>query len=73
MMGEYPFFLTDEEVRQLTGRVRKPQQVQWLKDQAIPFRVNATGNPIIVRSAIEGRKETAPAPRRAWTPSLTGA
>ena len=70
-MTERPFFLTDDEVRQLTGRALKSYQTQWLRDQGVPFRISATGHPVVVRSVIEGRMEpTAPPPRRTWSPAL---
>jgi hypothetical protein len=73
-MTERLFFLTNDEMRQLTGRTLKKLQIQWLKDQAIPFRVSVTGYPVVVRAVIEGRKEpTLPQPRRTWTPELAEA
>jgi len=74
-MGEQPFFLTEDEVRRLTGRAVKTKQVEFLKTQGLPFRVNALGQPIIVRSVIEGRSAPTappPSPRRAWAPALAG-
>ncbi|MDR0275056.1 MAG: DUF4224 domain-containing protein [Burkholderiaceae bacterium] len=70
-MNERPFFLTDAELRTLTGWSMKSKQAQWLKAQAIPFRVNATGHPVVTRSTIEGREQQPL--RRAWEPSLAGA
>lgn len=67
-------FLTDEEMQQLTGYARKSKQVAWLKAQGIPFRPNATGHPVVTRTAIEGRHEApAPAAPRAWTPRVISA
>jgi hypothetical protein len=68
---ERPFFLTEAELRTLTGRAIKAKQIEWLKGQAIPFHVSATGHPVVVRSAIDGhRQPTLPPPRRTWSPAL---
>lgn len=69
-------FLTEDELKKLTGRKHKSRQIQWLRTEAIPFRVNASGHPIVTRNAIEGRQEPAPAqpqekPR--WSPRVVGA
>lgn len=64
-------FLTAEELVTLTGRKMKSQQIAWLKKSGIPYRVNATGHPVVTRSAIEGR-EPEPAPQR-WAPRVVGA
>jgi hypothetical protein len=73
-MTEPPFFLTEEEMRQLTGRTLKAYQIQWLKEQAIPFRINAIGHPVVVRAVIEGHKEPPmPQPKRTWQPELAEA
>ena len=48
-------FLTPDELRTLTGRARKAQQVQQLRQMGIPFWVNAAGRPVVAKAAIEGR------------------
>ena len=50
-------FLTEDQIKRLTGRKHKSRQIQWLRQEAIPFRVNASGHPVITRSAIEGHQE----------------
>lgn len=65
------FFLNDLELAQLTGRKHKSRQIEWLRANAVPFRTSATGHPVVTRSAIEGRKEEAPAQR--WVPRVVGA
>lgn len=62
-------FLTREEVATLTGRRIKSKQIELLLRQGIPFRVSATGHPVVTRLAIEGRpvKSDEPAP---WTPAV---
>lgn len=64
-------FLTDEELTQLTGRKMKSLQKAWLKAQGIPFRVSATGHPVVTRAAILGQPQ--PEPAQAWTPRFMGA
>ncbi len=67
-----PLFLTESELATLTGRKLKSRQIEWLRAAAIPFRVSATGHPVVTRGAIEGRKDEAAAPQR-WTPRVVGA
>lgn len=66
-------FLTDEQLQQLTGRKHKSRQIEWLKAEAIPFRVNATGHAVVTRGAIEGRKESQDQAPRRWMPRVVGA
>jgi len=67
-------FLTDEQLARLTGRRMKSLQIRWLKAAGIPFRVNATGHPVVTRAAIEGRQEqqAQPAPQKVqgWQPRV---
>lgn len=67
-------FLDDADLVRLTGRPQKSRQIEWLRQNGIPFRVNATGHPVVTKAAIEGRQEQqAPAPARGWTPRVIGA
>lgn len=62
-------FLNGEELIKLTGRKMKSKQIAALLDMGVPFRVNASGHPVVTKSAIEGRKEE-PAPRPKWIPRV---
>lgn len=66
-------FLTDEQLQQLTGRRHKSRQIEWLKSEGIPFRVNATGHAVVTRGAIEGRTEGQEQTPRRWMPRVVGA
>ncbi len=66
-------FLTGEELATLTGRKLKSRQIEWLRTTGIPFRVNATGHPVVTRGVIEGRKEEHAAAPQRWTPRVVGA
>jgi hypothetical protein len=48
-------FLDDAELHQLTARKYKSKQIEWLRAQGIPFRVSATGHPVVTRAVVEGR------------------
>jgi hypothetical protein len=61
-------FLTDPEVRILTGRAHKGAQIDQLRRMGIPFFINAAGRPVVTTSAVEGKKEE-PMPKT-WTPRL---
>jgi hypothetical protein len=68
-------FLDDAELRRLTGRAFKSAQIRWLRQNKLPFRVSATGHPVVTRVAVEGIRDPAPtaipAPRP-WTPRVVG-
>ncbi len=63
-------FLGEDELRKLTGRQWKSKQIAWLRREGIPFRVSATGHPVVLRSTVEGRTNAAPPPARGWTPRV---
>lgn len=60
-------FLEPEELAVLTGRKMKSVQVKILRMMGIPFHVNASGHPVVTRSAVEGRKEEKAA-KKQWQP-----
>lgn len=63
-------FLNPDELAVLTGRKTKSKQIEFLRRAGIPFRVNATGHPVVVRSAIDGGRPV-PEPKR-WMPRVIG-
>ena len=62
-------FLSDAELAKLTGRRLKSKQIEWLRAEGMPFRVSATGHPVVTRSTVEGREEAATADE-GWSPGL---
>ncbi|MCO6440979.1 MAG: DUF4224 domain-containing protein [Nitrococcus mobilis] len=50
--------LTAEEVRQLTGKTRRPAQVRALRLMGIDHRVRPDGSPAVLRSAVETTSST---------------
>ncbi len=70
-MGSESLFLDDADMVRLTGRPQKSRQIEWLRQNGIPFRVNATGHPVVTKAAAEGRQEASPAPR-GWVPRVVG-
>ncbi|VVE37160.1 hypothetical protein PCO31111_03968 [Pandoraea communis] len=64
-------FLTPDEIRYLTGRNLKADQVEALRRMGIPFYVNARGSAIVARCVIEGSRDEAPR-RKGWTPNVLG-
>lgn len=65
-------FLEPAELERLTGRSFKSRQIEWLRKEGIPFRVNATGHPVVLRSAVDSRAPVAPV-AKSWTPRVVGA
>ncbi len=51
-------FLMADDVATLTGRKIKSKQIEALRRMGLPFWINATGKPIVTRSAVEGLKDT---------------
>ncbi|MDA8522026.1 DUF4224 domain-containing protein [Acidovorax sp. NCPPB 4044] len=67
-------FLDDAELQRLTRRKYKSKQIAWLRAAGMPFRVSATGHPVVTRAAVEGRSaEPEPRPSVGWTPRVIGA
>ncbi len=62
-------FLEPHEIITLTGRRMKSHQITALRQMGIPFRINATGHPVVTRTAVEGRKDDAPQ-RKEWVPRV---
>lgn len=63
-------FLKKEEVAELTGRVVRAKQIETLRKMALPFWINARGDPIVPRSAIEGRREQPKPEKRKCEPNF---
>lgn len=68
-MSEH-LFLSDAELARLTGFKIKSKQIDWLRAEGMPFRISATGHPVVTRSAVEGRQESVTAGDVGWTPAL---
>lgn len=66
-------FLTADELAELTGRRLKSRQIYWLRAEGIPFRVNATGHPVVTRLSVEGRPEPVGATPAKWQSNALGA
>ena len=49
------YLLTSAEVRLLTGRVKHRTQIDWLMINNIPFLLDASGRPKVLRKFIEER------------------
>ena len=41
-------FLSDNELKQLTGKTRHSAQIRWLQEQGWKFTVNALGEPVVM-------------------------
>jgi hypothetical protein len=66
-------FITDEDLRELTGYTHRAKQVAQLRRMGIPFFVNAAGRPIVARATIEGGNQSSPtAATKKWEPSWAG-
>ncbi len=61
-------FLTKVELVTLTGRALKSLQTEQLRRMGISFFVNASGRPVVPRSAIEGSTKRVEA-IKTWSPN----
>ena len=48
-------FLTDTQLRQLTGAQRKSHQVAWLRANGWPFEITRTGHPRVATDYFRSR------------------
>ena len=48
-------FLKPEELIELTERLRKADQIAWLRQNQIPFLIGGNGHPRVSRAFIENR------------------
>lgn len=44
--------MTPEELQDLTGRKRVPDQISWLHTNRIPFLLDANGKPKVLKATI---------------------
>lgn len=64
-------FLEPPDIAELTGYRLKSAQIEQLRFMGIPFYINASGRPVVTKSAVEGRKEDAPVKPK-WQPNGIG-
>ncbi len=66
--------LTADEVAEITGTQRRPQQIEWLKQKQWVHHINRAGTPIVGR--LYARMKMAglnmQGPEVAWSPDLSG-
>jgi hypothetical protein len=43
-------FINTSELLILTGRKTKSRQIAWLRTSGLPYRINATGHPVVTNS-----------------------
>ncbi len=62
-------FLTPEELRELTGRAWRKDQIAWLKAKGYKHEINALGRIVVARAHVEGKlgAGTPPAPEPDFT------
>ena len=58
--------MTEEQLKDYVGSSKKSRQIQWLKDNGIPFRVKVTGHPVVLWADIGGRKHDAEDNAGSW-------
>ena len=66
--------LTADEVAEITGTKRRPQQIEWLETQRWQHHVNRAGVPIVGRlyARMKMAGLTIQAPDVQWAPDLSG-
>lgn len=48
-------FLTDDELQELTGAMRSPVQIEWLRANRWLFEISRAGKPRVARAYFERR------------------
>lgn len=48
-------FLTSQELRLLTGRIKHSAQIRQLRAQAIDYLIDADGHPLVLRATLASR------------------
>jgi hypothetical protein len=66
-MSEVASFLDDLALKRLTGRRQKSRQIEWLRSEGIPFRISATGHPVVLWAALESKSARF---NDRWTPRV---
>lgn len=61
-------FLEEDSLQRLTGWKLKSKQIEWLRTNAIPYRINGRGEPVVLWSDIE-RNHLVKAPED-WNPNV---
>jgi Domain of unknown function (DUF4224) len=61
-------FINTSELLILTGRKTKSRQIAWLRTSGLPYRINATGHPVVTRAAVVGNSE--PMLEIGWVPKV---
>jgi hypothetical protein len=46
-------FLDDGDLERLTGKVRRSKQIEFLKKERIPYRLNSRGELVVRRNLVE--------------------
>lgn len=72
-MDTEPFFLTENEVCQLTGYKQPAKQREHLRRIGIAFTPAANGRPVVCRSTVEGfknKKQPTAKPQAQWRPAI---
>ncbi len=62
-------FLTPDELRELTGRVRRKDQIAWLETNHLRYWLNAAGKPVVARAEVHN--PGAAVPEAGWTPDFS--
>jgi hypothetical protein len=62
-------FLSAEDIKTLTGRKNKTQQIEWLRNNGVQHYINMAGRPVVPKTAISGIQQ--PASKQAgWKPAI---
>jgi hypothetical protein len=63
-------FLDDDDVRKLTGKKLKAGQVDVLRRMGILFYINASGWPVVPKSAVDPQINKINQPDQPWVPDV---
>ena len=66
-----PLFLTEDELKELTGFATKARQIAQLRTMGVAFRINGCGRAVVTRAAVIGTStEQGTQQPQAWRPTV---
>lgn len=65
-----PLFLSQVELRELTGFTFKAKQIEQLRKMGIAFFINGCGRPVVTVAAIQGIPKDAKEVKPVWVPNV---
>lgn len=63
-------FLSEDELKQLTGRTTRNAQIRALRDMQLPFFINAAGRAVVLQQSLGVKEPESKLPKK-WSSNKT--